>query len=111
MYLYRIKPDDSALRRWELGNAPLTIGRDEGVTVRIPDYRMSGRHFTIAREGGAFVLYDLNSTNGTWVNGLRVTRQTLKSGDHIVAGRTLFSFETGLATVLLELEKGEVVAS
>jgi pSer/pThr/pTyr-binding forkhead associated (FHA) protein len=93
MYLYRIKPDGSAFGRWQLGDAPLIVGRDEGVAVWIPDYRMSGRHFAIVREGDTFVLHDLNSKNGTWVNGTRITGLELKPNDRITAGRTEFFFE------------------
>ena len=104
MYLYRIKADGSALGRWKLGNAPLIVGRDEGVSVWIPDYRMSGRHFINVREEETFVLQDLDSKNGTWVNGLRVKHHTLKPDDRIVAGRTIFSVEPGLTTAIRQLE-------
>jgi pSer/pThr/pTyr-binding forkhead associated (FHA) protein len=104
MYLYRIIPDGTALKRWELCEQPLVVGRDREATVQIPDYRISGRHFAIAREGGAFILEDLGSKNGTWINGRRVTRTELKSEDRILAGRTHFSFEAGLATVIGQLE-------
>ncbi len=90
MYLYRIKPDGAAQGPWELGDAPLIVGRDEGATVRIPDYRMSGRHFAIAREGDTVVLQDLDSKNGTWVNGTRVVGRQLNLDDKIVAGKTYF---------------------
>ena len=108
MYLYLIKSDGYALSRWKLGDAPLTVGRDECVTIRIPDYRVSGRHFAITLEGDAFILQDLDSKNGTWVNGLRVTRRKLKPDDRIVVGRTCFTFEAGLMTAIQELEAKEL---
>jgi pSer/pThr/pTyr-binding forkhead associated (FHA) protein len=107
MYLYQIQPDGSALRRWRLGDAPVIVGRSADAEVCVPDYRMSGRHFTIVPKGGAFVLEDLESKNGTWINGVRIARTGLKPGDRIVAGRTRFSCEAGLATMIQELEKRE----
>jgi hypothetical protein len=60
MYIYRIKPDSAVLGAWKLGDATLTVGRGEGITVRIPGYRMSEKYFSIARVGDAFVLQDLD---------------------------------------------------
>ncbi len=105
MYIYQIHSDGSALRRWKLGDTPLVVGRDAGVTVRIPDYRMSARHFTIFPERGGFVLEDIDSKNGTWINGVRIRRARLNTGDLIVAGHTHFSFEAGLMTMIHDLEK------
>ncbi len=104
-FLYRITPDGVALRRWEIGDQPLVVGRCESATIRIPDYRLSSEHFAVARVAGEFVLEDLGSKNGTFVNGRRISRQTLRCEDRIVAGHTLFSFEAGLSTVIHELEK------
>ena len=65
---------------------------------------MSGRHFAIVPKRGVFVLEDLGSKNGTWMNGARITRAELKGNDRIVAGHTHFSFEAGLTTMVRDLE-------
>jgi pSer/pThr/pTyr-binding forkhead associated (FHA) protein len=104
-FLYRITSEGVALRRWKIDSQPLVIGRSNSAAVCIPDYRLSGEHFSIARANGQFVIEDLDSKNGTFVNGQRITRQTLHCDDRIVAGHTLFSFEAGLSTMIHVLEK------
>jgi len=95
-FLYRITSEGVALRRWEIDSQPLIIGRSESAAVCVPDYRLSGEHFSIARANGPFVVEDLGSKNGTFVNGQRITRQTLRCDDRIAAG---------LSTMIHELEK------
>lgn len=60
------------------------------------DSSISKRHFQIRRENNAWILQDLKSTNGTWLNGARVERAALKDGDWIFAGKSLFFFQSGL---------------
>lgn len=72
----------------------VTIGRDESNTIAFTqDNTVSRRHARIQRSGGAFTIYDEGSSNGTFVNGIRVTEQTLKSGDEIQVGNTRVRFE------------------
>ncbi len=72
----------------------LTIGRDESNTVAFPDdSTVSRRHARIASDAGAFTVYDEGSSNGTFVNGVKVTEQALHSGDEIQIGTTRLRFE------------------
>lgn len=71
---------------------PLTIGREEGNTIQLNDERVSRYHVRIQFESGNVVLADLGSTNGTKVNGERVTIRKLRFGDMIQLGRTCFLF-------------------
>lgn len=83
--------------QWELGSHPLTVGRGEAADVLIEDNGLSRRHFTIVREGAEFVLRDLSSRNGTWLDGNRQSRAILHDQGTILAGRTRFRFwEHGL---------------
>ncbi len=84
--------DGAMTERWELGEEPLAVGRGETADVIIEDAALSRRHFLISREGEQYVLSDLNSQNGTWVDGKRAARTPLRHHDCIVAGRTLFLF-------------------
>ena len=77
---------------WELGDEPLAVGRGDGADVIVEDAALSRVHFTIARNGADFVLTDLSSQNGTWVDGERAGARTLHHHDCILAGRTLFIF-------------------
>ena len=62
------------------------------------DGNASRRHAEIAQEGSVYVLVDLGSTNGTELNGRRVTRQELADGDRITIGATDLVFSRCLLT-------------
>ncbi len=68
------------------------IGRSPQSEVWLPDTALSGCHARIFRQGGNWVLEDSGSTNGTFVNGQRVTRHELRDGDVIAVGRTQLAF-------------------
>src|SRR5437660_10087022 len=88
--------DGAMAERWELSEQPLAVGRDESADVNINDDSLSRRHFIIVREGESYLLKDLNSQNGTSVDGKRVQAAKLRHHDCIVAGRTLFLFSEQL---------------
>ena len=77
---------------WEVGDQPVAVGRDESADVLIPDDTLSRRHFLIWREGETFLVKDLGSQNGTWVDGERAQGTKLSHNVCIVAGHTLFMF-------------------
>jgi pSer/pThr/pTyr-binding forkhead associated (FHA) protein len=79
-------------QRWEIGDKPVAVGRDEGADVMVPDNTLSRRHFLIWREGESFLIRDLESQNGTWVDGQRAQGTKLSHDVCIVAGRTVFMF-------------------
>lgn len=68
-----------------------TVGRGDG-EIQIDDPTLSGRHFMIEECGQKFFLRDLESTNGTFLNGHLVRSAPLKSGDEIRAGESVFVF-------------------
>src|SRR5262245_52282052 len=68
----------------------LTIGREKSNRITVDDRVLSRRHCVIRGQEGKYELQDLNSSNGTYVNGLPVSTQGLKSGDQIKAGESLF---------------------
>jgi two-component system, NtrC family, sensor kinase len=80
-------------KQWELGESPLAIGRADIADVVINDDSLSRRHFEIVRQGTDFLLTDLNSQNGTWVDGKPAQTTKLRHHDCILAGRTLFLFD------------------
>jgi len=84
--------DGAVAQRWEIGDQPVAVGRDETADVTIRDNTLSRRHFLIWREGDSFLIKDLNSQNGTWVDGQRARGTKLSHNVCIVAGRTLFLF-------------------
>lgn len=104
-YLAQKNADGSPVKQWDLQDKPLTVGRSDGVDVKIDDAELSRHHFTIAPKGGVYILQDNNSTNGTHVNGKQVVEIILKPNDKIRVGQTHFVFIEGLKTVIGHLEK------
>ncbi len=70
----------------------MTIGREAGNLVRIDDNEVSRRHAEIRRVGQGFVVGDLKSSNGTYLNNRKVERAELSSGDQIQIGRTILVY-------------------
>lgn len=75
-------------RRMALGPNALTIGRDPENALVLDDRRVSRRHAEIRLRLGRYTLYDLQSTNGTFVNGRRVAEVALSDGDRVQIGGT-----------------------
>jgi pSer/pThr/pTyr-binding forkhead associated (FHA) protein len=71
---------------------PLTIGREEGNLLRLNDERVSRFHAKVQQDGGDLILTDLESTNGTRVNGHAVQIRRLRVGDRVTVGRSLLLF-------------------
>jgi hypothetical protein len=63
-----------------------TIGRHDTNDIPIPEQTVTGKHAKIVLENGALTLVDLGSTNGTFVNGVRIRSHELKSGDRFRLG-------------------------
>jgi pSer/pThr/pTyr-binding forkhead associated (FHA) protein len=82
----------AAAQRWELAGHPLAVGRGASADVIVADATLSRRHFLIQPEKGHYWLKDLNSENGTYVDGRRAQAVRLHHHDCIAAGRTLFMF-------------------
>ena len=71
---------------------PVTIGREEGNLLRLNDERVSRFHAKIQIDSDDFILTDLESTNGTRVNGTVVQIRRLRYGDRVAVGRSLLLF-------------------
>src|SRR5580700_7199417 len=70
-----------------LSDDQLSVGRDSANNLCLRDRAVSRRHFTISKTDSAFQLIDLESHNGTFVNGIPVRRKLLTHGDTIRVGR------------------------
>ena len=68
------------------------LGRDSSNLIQVHDTEVSRRHAEIRREGDAYTVVDLGSSNGTFVNGERVERHALANGDRLQVGSTLILF-------------------
>ena len=76
----------------ELRRPVTVIGRGSDAGLRLADQAVSRRHAEIRVGGGEAVLNDLHSTNGTTVNGARITTTRLADGDEVRLGETLLIF-------------------
>lgn len=81
-------------RRLVVGPQGATIGRSRDCDVVISDANVSRRHAEVRPRGGAWVLADLGSTNGSRLNGRRITGpEVVQAGDEIQIGETVIGFE------------------
>ncbi|MFN2241590.1 MAG: FHA domain-containing protein [Anaerolineae bacterium] len=85
--------------RFDIGAAPVTIGRQDQCEVQVPGTWVSRRHARIAWTGTGYIVEDLGSTNGTFVNGERVSGpRALRPGDRLQLGEQVeFAFDARLA--------------
>jgi pSer/pThr/pTyr-binding forkhead associated (FHA) protein len=73
-------------------STPVTIGREEGNSIQLNDERVSRFHLKIQEDRDKVVLTDLESTNGTKVNGEDIQLRILRFGDLISVGRSVLLF-------------------
>ena len=87
-----------------IGSGSVTIGRSDSTELCLnDDSKVSQKHATVTRlDGERFILEDLESTNGTFVNGERIEQAPLRSGDLIKIGRSLLIFRADGSSVRLE---------
>jgi signal transduction histidine kinase len=79
-------------RRYDLADPAQTIGRDSTSRVQLSDSEVSRRHAEIRKDEQGYLLVDLASSNGTFLNGEQVSERRLANGDRVQLGRTLFLF-------------------
>src|SRR3990172_6972897 len=81
-------------RRHEFDKSEVTIGRVQGNDVILPKGNVSKRHARIVLKDGKFIIVDLKSTNGTYVNGRKITSPlVVKENDKIYIGDFILSVE------------------
>ena len=106
--------------RCPLDKPLVSIGRVDDNDIAIDDTRVSRRHAHVRREDFRYVLEDLGSTNGTWLNGSRLTAPAqLRHGDQIQIADTLLIFNDPNITaqadafqpVMLDEARGQVVVA
>jgi Nif-specific regulatory protein len=80
---------------FELDEEALSVGRDSTNVVRLADSLLSRRHCRVERADDRFLLTDLESLNGTFVNGRPVREHTLADGDRVTVGESCFIYLSG----------------
>lgn len=79
-------------RRIDLGENAVEIGRSEECAISIDSELVSRRHAIVQRIAERYTIADLKSTNGTFVNGERVSAHALQDGDKISVGKTVLKY-------------------
>jgi pSer/pThr/pTyr-binding forkhead associated (FHA) protein len=69
------------------------VGRSPGCDLIVTDRQASGRHCRIDHRTGGVVITDIGSTNGTKVNGTKITTATLQPGDRVTIGETTYTVQ------------------
>ncbi len=105
---------------FDLPSTSTTIGRAKANEVQLPHRSVSKYHLLIVADGDSNMLFDLDSTNGTFLNNQRISSAPLKHGDHIRLGEFVLEYDNpaaaavatddsaALATVLTEAPPAEV---
>jgi pSer/pThr/pTyr-binding forkhead associated (FHA) protein len=88
-----LKFDNSVLREITLSQAATTIGRLPDNTLQIDNLAVSGHHARISWEQGFYVIEDLGSLNGTYINAERVSRAKLRHCDTVKIGKHEIEFK------------------
>ena len=83
------KLDDTVI---SMNEGPVLIGRQAGATLKIGNASVSRRHAVIEKDGDRFIIADLGSRNGTFVNDVPVRRRELHHGDRVRIGESQFFF-------------------
>ncbi len=78
-----------------LSGDEISIGRDSSNTIAISDVSLSRRHCVLRRDGDSYALRDLESRNGTFINGAVIKESVLRNGDKIAVGDSVLVFVTG----------------
>ena len=82
-----LKFKNSEIKTIETEKVEITIGRNPNCDIHIDNLGVSKRHAKIYKQDGAYVVKDLNSTNGTYVNNKRVARAIINNNDEIHIGK------------------------
>jgi len=104
--LFVIRGNDQGTR-FELEGQAVGLGRDSANSLQLHDTEVSRQHAELQRTENTYLLVDLNSSNGTFVNGRRVQRHRLSTGDQVQMGSTLMLY-TGPPEESLEDLTGKV---
>src|ERR1700722_12153774 len=80
-------------RAHELSTDRTTVGRVEDNTFQIGDPSVSSHHCEVQLRGGEILIRDLNSTNGSFINEVKITEQVLKPGQTLRLGQVELKLE------------------
>jgi pSer/pThr/pTyr-binding forkhead associated (FHA) protein len=94
MFKLILKFQDAVIKEYTFDKTPVTIGRRDDNDVVIDNMAVSGHHAVIEEEApNFFVLVDLESLNGTFVNDAKISQAKVFDGDRFIVGKHILEFE------------------
>ncbi len=103
-----LKFEDQVLQELLLSGGTVTIGRQPDNVFRIDNPAVSGHHAKIYAEGDHYVIEDVESFNGTYVNGQRISRMMLRDGDNATIGKHTIEFRDEVRPVAASCETPDI---
>ncbi len=94
-----VKFNGAIIKEIKLDKSEITFGRKPDNDIEIGHPTISSHHGRIIRDGEHFLVEDLNSTNGTYINGQRITKAALKNRDKIGAAGHILEYLTDDAAI------------
>lgn len=95
-------------RVFDLPKTDMTLGRLPENDIHIDHGSVSGHHAVLVRDGEDYLVRDLNSTNGTRVNGAKITQQKLQRGDAVQFGNIQLVYDSEVASSAQPLPEVQV---
>ncbi len=86
---------DKLLATFESDNDDISIGRSDSNDIKIDNLSVSGKHAQVRKVLNAYLIEDLGSTNGTFVNEKKIERYELLDGDQVIIGKHSLIFNIG----------------
>ena len=109
MAKFVVTRDGKVVNQYFIDQAVTTIGREGGCNLRLDDPQVSREHARVLRVGEDDVLEDLQSGNGTSVNGRRIARQLLRHQDVVDIGGFQLRYMSARATADADLERTMII--
>lgn len=102
------KPGEASVENFEVQKNEVSIGRGSNCDVVLGDKKASRKHAVVRRAGAVFVIRDLGSANGTYLNGEQITEKEIQGGDMIRIGDTEFVFRA--VSKAYEAQQGDLLS-
>lgn len=99
----------AAVRSFELSQGDQVIGRENSADIQVPSKEISRQHAKITVQGNQIAIIDLQSSNGTIVNGKRINSKALKHKDRIILGDVILEFRDEEKFVAQKFDAGKTL--
>src|SRR3954469_3245463 len=90
---------------YPLDKPTMLVGREEVCQIHIDNRSISRQHCAFYAKGEGFIIQDLNSANGTYVNGHKITEHILAAGDMVIIGKYELRFNESQAAAAAQAAK------